>query len=152
METTVEKPKDEPTTVQRLVMQTLEHALDKICCDQHNDSSSLTGNTQASDLEWLAATLFEASNLGAGDVRTVDWLIGREQWEQIGLTRQAFMGDGPKRFEHLSDDEQDAWRKLARIVMYVIPAFAERVGHRWMLQAKAIRAVWHEFRDRDLSA
>lgn len=120
----------------------LDDAVDGISCDLHNDGASLVGNTQAGDLEWLARVLFEASRLGAGDVRTVPWLIGPEQWEALGLVPQALMGDGPRRFDHLDGSQKDAWLKLARIVLHVIPAFAERVGHRWMLQAKMAREVW----------
>lgn len=134
------------TELQQAVLKALEHGVDSLACERHNDGGNLTDNTQEGDLRWLAATLFAASRLGAGSVETVPWLIGREQWEQLGLTPVFHFGDGPRRWDMLSADQQDAWLKLASIVMYVIPAFAERVGHRWMLQAKAIREVWNEVR------
>lgn len=118
--------------------------VDSSYCDLHNKGQYLTGNTQASDLEWLARVLFEASNLGAGDIRTTEWLIGWEQWEQLGLTKEALMGDGPRRFDQMTADQQDAWIKLARIVLYVIPIFADRVGRRWTEQAKALKKIWHD--------
>lgn len=137
----------DPTEVQNDIDKACEMAVDEIACDRHNDGGDLVGNTQASDLEWLARNLFDASTLGASDVRTVEWLIGSEQWKELGLFRKSCF-DGPQAFDQLSDEQRDAWIKLARIVMYVIPAFAERVGHRWMKQAKAIREVWQKTRDR----
>lgn len=107
-----------------------------------NAGGYLTGNTQASDLEWFAGCLFEASRLGAAAVETVPWLIGREQWEALGLTPMALMGDGPRRWDMLTEEQKEAWRKLARICWYVLPTFAERVGNRFLEQAAALRALW----------
>lgn len=118
--------------------------LDNAYCTLHNLGANLRGNTQASDMEWLAQCLFSSSRLGAGDIKTVDWLIGYEQWQALGLTPQAMLGDGPRHWEALSEDERDAWRKLARICMYLLPALSERIGSRMMAQAKAIRAVWKQ--------
>lgn len=142
---------DTNTALRTIVSRELDHAIDSIACQRHNDGANLTGNTQITDLEWLARCLFNSSRLGAGDIRTVPWLIGREQWDELGLIPEAVFGDGPRRFDMLTDEQADAWRKLARIVMHVIPQFAERVGHRWMDQAKAIRSVWNDVREEELA-
>jgi hypothetical protein len=129
----------------------LDDAVDAVACDRHNDGAQLLGNTQASDLDWLARVLFEASRLGAGDVRTVPWLLGPEEWAVVGLTPQALLGDGPRRFDQLDEAGREAWRKLGRIVLHVIPAFAERVGQRWMAQAKMAQAAWKVVREQSLN-
>lgn len=127
---------------------TLTHVpWDQLYCELHNLSNDLLGNTQASDINWLAHTLWQSSRLGAGDIRSVPWLIGRDQWDYLGLTPEAIIGDGPRRWDMLTAEQQEAWKKLARIVLYVMPAFAERVGHRFMDQAKAFRAAWKIQRD-----
>jgi hypothetical protein len=107
-----------------------------------NCGATLTGNTQESDLEWLARVLFEASLYGMGDVRTVPWVVSRDEWERLGLVPMSLMGDGPKRFDRLGEADQEAWRKLARVCMWVMPSFADRVGSRFMEQASALEAVW----------
>ena len=33
------------------------------------------------------------------------------------------------------------------MVLLAIPDIAERIGERWMLQARAVRAVWNEIRE-----
>lgn len=100
------------------------------CCQLHNDSTYLTGNTQASDLDWLAQVLFDTSNVGAGCISMIHWLIGRDQWLHIGLKHRVLMGDGPRSWDMLTPDQAEAWRKLARIVLYVLPDFCSRVGRR----------------------
>lgn len=112
----------------------------------HNCGATLAGNTQADDLDWLARVLFEASNLGAGDVKTIPWLLRRDEWEFLGLQRQQLMGDGPRTWEQLTAPQQEAWRKLARVCLWVLPAFCDRVGSRFMEQAKALEAVWRQER------
>lgn len=141
---------DQVNELQAAVMRAIEHAVDALACDRHNDGGSLTGNTQASDQAWLASVLFSSSRLGAGDVRTMHWAISREQWKELGLEPEAIFGDGPRRFDMLTAEQREPWLKLARIVMYVIPVFADRVGRRWMLQSKAIRTVWEACREEDV--
>ena len=123
-------------------MSNQDRDLDNAYCVLHNLGANLCGNTQVGDLEWLAQSLFSASRLGAGDIRTVDWLIGIEQWEALGLTPQVLLGDGPRIWEALTEGERDAWRKLARICLYLLPAISERIGSRMLDQARAIRSVW----------
>lgn len=123
-----------------------EHELEHAMCILHNLGADLSANRQESDLEWLAAHLFEWSNLGAGDIKTVNWLLTNEQFEYLGLTRQALLGDGPRRWDCLSHEQQEAWRKIARICFYLMPRFAERIGHRYMQSAKAIQQEWNQCR------
>jgi len=122
--------------------------LDALACELHNTGSYLLGNTYDTDLIWLAKRLFQCSRLGAGDVRTTHWLLEREQWEALELKPEGLMG-APNRLEQLTDQEQEAWLKLARIVAHVMPFYAERVGRRFMMQAKAIRATETALRQQD---
>lgn len=114
----------------------------------HNLGATLVGNTQDSDLDWLARLLFEASRLGVGDVRTVPWIMSQQEWEYLGLTPQALVSNGPSRWDLLTVEQQYAWWRLARICFYILPHFAERVGHRFMAQARAIEGLWREERKR----
>lgn len=126
------------------VLQTLEAGVDSLACQLHNDGSDLTGNTAGSDIAWLAARLFEASTLGACDMRFRDWRINPEEFAELKLHPQGVWH--PERFDQLPEEKREAWIKLARVVTHVMPEFAERVGHRMMKQAEAVRAVWKELR------
>lgn len=120
--------------------------LDSAYCTLHNLGASLRGNQQSSDIEWLARSLFENSRLGAGDIKTVPWLIDVHQWDYLQLEPQALLGDGPRHWQVLSEEQRESWRKLARICLYVLPSFASRVGHRYMEQARALQQVWKQER------
>ncbi len=124
----------------------LKNARDNLHADLHNTGATLTGNTQQTDLEWLACRLFDWSRLGAGDVKTVDGMLNRRQWADLGLEPIALLGAGACVWDALNDGQKDAWLRLARIVFYVLPMFVERVGHRFMEQASALRQVWAEQR------
>jgi hypothetical protein len=127
----------------------LEIQLDSAACTFHNLGASLKSNRQENDLEWLAHTLFTNSRLGAGDIKTVPWLIGVDQWEYLGLEPEAILGDGPRNWDMLTDSQKEAWRSLARICLYVLPQFASRVGARYMDTSVALRQVWKEQRRSD---
>ncbi len=112
----------------------------------HNRAGTLLGNTQASDLDWLAQQLFSWSNLGAGDVKTVPWLMSAEDFAFVGLQREQLMGEGPHRWYMLTEQQQEAWRKLARICLFVLPRICERIGHRYEEQAKSLKEMWESVR------
>ena len=114
----------------------------------HNCCQTLLGNTQETDLEWFARVLFDGSNLGVGDIATVPWILGAKDWEEVKLRRQQLMGDGPRRWDHLTAEQQEAWRKLARVCLWCLPAFCDRVGNRFAEQAKALELVWRQQRQR----
>lgn len=110
----------------------------------HSVGQSLTGNTGKHDLVWLAAHLFSWSRLGAADIRSCHWLLDREQWDYFGLEPEAVFANGPRRYDDCTDKQKDAWLKLARICLHVFPQLAERVGHRWLEQAQALKEVFKE--------
>lgn len=132
------------SVMQEFALESMASAADQIQAERSNDGGTLLGNTQGSDLEWLARTLFDWSRLGAGCVTTVDWLLSREQWEHVGLTPQALLADYPRFWDALTEEHKEAWRKLGRIVMHVIPQFAERIGNRYIETAKAVKHVTAE--------
>ncbi len=111
--------------------------VDNFCCQAHNLGASLSGNTQDSDVAWTARWLYQSSNFGCGDVRTMQWSLDNKDFEQLCLTP-----DRPwtkQRWETLPATDREAWMKLARLVLYALPNIAERIGQRFMDQAKAIR-------------
>jgi hypothetical protein len=116
--------------------------LDAAACTLHNLGASLKGNQQASDIEWLARVLFENSRLGSGCISTVPWLVDSEQWDYLELEPQTLLGEGFYHWQALTETQQEAWRKLARICLYVLPSFASRVGSRYMQLSNALRATW----------
>ncbi|MBL1176938.1 hypothetical protein [Pantanalinema sp. GBBB05] len=127
-----------------------DNDLDSAYCTLHNLGASLRGNQQCSDIEWLARVLFENSRLGAGDISTVPWLIDVQQWDYLMLEPQAMLGNGPHHWQALTDEQREAWRKLARICLYVLPSFASRVGSRYMEQARALQQVWRQEQKQDI--
>ena len=114
-----------------------QEQIDSIACALHNMGGTLTGNTQSSDVEWFARWLYAASNFGMGDVRTMKWSISNDEFKNLGFTpdRQwtAF------RWETLPAEKRLAWEKLARLCLCALPYIAERIGHRFVEQAKALR-------------
>lgn len=105
----------------------------------HNVGATNVGNTQSGDVEWLARWLFGSSNFGMGSVDTFQWSISNEEFEKLGLLPdRSWTG---KRWETLDPAESEAWKKLARLCLYVLPQIAERIGHRFMEQAKMLRIV-----------
>lgn len=86
--------------------------LDAVACALHNDGASLSGNTAGSDIEWLARGLWQ-----------------RESREVPGA------------WDMRSDSTKDHYRSMACLFIEVMPGFAERVGHRMMLAAKAFRTL-----------
>lgn len=127
------------------VNKVLEHAADKLACDLHNDGGSLTGNTAASDVLWTARRLYDRSVIGASDVATRDWRITPEEFAELNLTPKPLWN--VVSFEDLPQPQKEACIKLPRMVLLALPDKAERIGERWMLQARAVRAVWNEIRE-----
>lgn len=116
--------------------------LDHAYCVFHNEGFNLAGNTQASDLEWFAELLFQRSELGAGWIKTIPWLLTREQYEYLGLQRQGLWDT--KRWDMLTEEQREAWRGMARIALSCLPDLADRIAHRYELQAAAIKQVMKE--------
>jgi len=106
-------------------------------CLLHNTGGQLAGNTQGSDVEWFARWLYGASNFGMGSVDTFHWSLTNDEFEKLGLLPdRQWTG---KRWETLEASEAEAWMKLARLCLYAMPHIAERIGHRFMEQAKGLR-------------
>ncbi len=111
--------------------------VDEISCTLHNLGATLSGNTQGSDLEWFAKWLYGSSNFGMGDVKTMEWSLSNAEFEEFGLAPdRQWTG---KRWEMLSEAQRAAWTKLARLCLYALPHIAERIGIRFMEQAKGLR-------------
>lgn len=105
----------------------------------HNVGATVAGNTQESDVKWFAQWLYGASNFGGGSVATMEWSLSNENFDKLGLVpERAWTG---KRWDTLEAAESEAWIKLARLCLYALPHIAERIGHRFMEQAKALRIV-----------
>jgi len=137
--------KSKPTSKRKGVRRVALHAVvrrddvETVSCILHNTGATLAGNTQSSDIEWFAHRLYHGSNIGMGWVETMHWSISNEEFEKLGLTP-----DRPwtvKRWETLEPAEAEAWRKLARLCLHSLPHIAERIGHRFMEQAKGLRIM-----------
>ena len=123
----------------RRVLTSRDEEIDEAACMMHNVGATLCGNTQASDIEWLARRLYQSSNFGMGSVDTMQWSLSNDDFEKLALTP-----DRPwtgKRWETLDESERSAWQKLARMCLYALPHIAERIGDRFIEQAKALRIV-----------
>lgn len=110
---------------------------DHVACWLHNNSGAITGNTEQSDAEWFARTLYQrTAHFGTFDARPFFSHISNEDFKRLGL-----VPDRPWtkcRWETLSDEERAIWVKLACACLAVLPELCERIGHRGMEQAKAI--------------
>lgn len=123
----------------RPLVKSKDQEIDEAVCMLHNVGVTNVGNTQSGDIEWLARWLFDSSNFGMGSVDTFQWSISNEEFEKLGLLPdRSWTG---KRWETLEPAESEAWKKLARLCLYALPHIAERIGHRFMEQAKMLRIV-----------
>lgn len=111
--------------------------VETVCCILHNMGGQCAGNTQASDVEWFARWLYGSSNFGAGSVDTFQWSLSNREFEVLGLLPdRQWTG---YRWETLPPKRKAAWMKLSRLCLYALPHIAERIGHRFMEQSKALR-------------
>jgi hypothetical protein len=123
----------------RFYLNKTEQEIDSVACILHNTGGRLAGNTQGTDVLWFAEWLYGASNFGMGDVKTMPWTLSNDQFEQLGLVPdRSWTG---KRWKTLEQSERDTWIKLARLCLYALPHIAERIGHRFMEQSKALRIL-----------
>lgn len=123
----------------RQVLTSRDQEIDEAACMLHNVGATLAGNTQSSDIEWLARWLYRGSNFGMGSVDTMQWSLSNDEFEKLTLTPDRPWTE--KRWETLDDSEREAWQKLARMCLYALPHIAERIGDRFIEQAKALRIV-----------
>jgi hypothetical protein len=86
--------------------------LDAIACTLHNDGSTLAGNTEATDVEWLARELFILHSKAV-----------------------------PGQWDTASQVTRDYWLDTAELFLKAMPRIAERIGHRMMATAKAVRLM-----------
>jgi hypothetical protein len=121
-----------------------EREVDAIGCYLHNAGANLMGNTQDSDLEWFARNLYQhCGTFGYNYPRPNGPLsasIDNAEFEKLGL-----LPDRPwtnKQWETLAPGEQIAWLKFAEATIHLLPKLAERIGHRFMEQSKALRVAW----------
>lgn len=118
------------------------HEAEQVACWLHNNSAAIVGNTEQSDAEWFARTLYQRSaNFGSFEARGFFSHITNEDFQRLGL-----VPDRPwtgKRWESLAEVQRAAWIKMACVCLSVLPELCERIGHRGMEQAKAI----HQYAD-----
>lgn len=87
---------------------------DALAAHLHNDGYALEGNTEANDVEWFARNL----------------------WAQdAGNTAADF--DRP----YVAENVREQWRRAARAVLAVLPAFQLRVAHRLITLSKVVRDI-----------
>jgi hypothetical protein len=86
--------------------------LDAVACTLHNDGGTLGGNTEGSDVDWLALIIWQD-----------------ESHEVPGL------------WNTLADGTKKHYRMRAMQFLRVMPRIAERIGNRMMTTAKAIRMI-----------
>lgn len=132
------------------------HDIENSLATLHNLGHSLAGNTQASDLDWFAALLFENSRLGVGDACSIPWLLDREEWKEVSsaitpgseLQPQGLFNP-PFRFEQITPEQQEAWRKLARICLYCLPRITDRIASRYINHSLALKEEWNRVREEE---
>ncbi len=116
-----------------------EQEIETAACVLHNCGGQLTGNTPADDVLWFARWIYGSSNFGMGSVDTFKWSLSNEEFEILGVVpERQWTG---KNWETLSPAEKMAWMKFARLCLYALPHVAERIGHRFMEQAKGLRIL-----------
>jgi hypothetical protein len=86
--------------------------LDTIACTLHNDGAALAGNTEAFDIEWLARELFILHSHAV-----------------------------PGQWDIAPQCTRDYWLDQAELFLKTMPRIAERIGHRMMATAKAVRML-----------
>lgn len=84
--------------------------LDAIACKFHNEGSGLVGNTEVSDVEWLAVLLFVQAD-----------------------------GRVPGEWSTTPEPTREHWMRMAGLFLQIVPQVADRIGHRWMRIAEAVR-------------
>lgn len=89
------------------------YILDSIACNLHNDGHSLLGNTEESDLRWLARMMWQEKNR----------MVGAGIWDT------------------LPQPERDAWIETAGIAVKCLPALMGRIAHRSITISKALRSL-----------
>src|SRR5262245_39776888 len=114
-----------------------ESVQEGVRCHLHNAGATLAGNTQGSDIEWFARWLYHASNFGSGWTATSHWSLSNAEFEMLGLIPDRAWTKS--RWETLSPARRQAWMKFSRLCLYALPHIAERIGHRFMEQAQALR-------------
>lgn len=88
-------------------------------CKIFNLAGTLEGNSEQSDIEWIAQNLYE---------------------------RSAFRSQAPWR--SLSDEGREDWRNIARAALEVLPLFMGRVGTRCREYAKVLESMARLHRSR----
>jgi hypothetical protein len=86
--------------------------LDTIAGTLHNDGADLAGNTAAFDIEWLARELFILHSHAV-----------------------------PGQWGTASQVTRDYWQDQAELFLKAMPRIAERIGHRMIATAKAVRLL-----------
>jgi hypothetical protein len=114
---------DRPTVEDAVHSKTLKRALsfvsqesrhwvlDALACTFHNEGYGLQGNTEKSDVRWLAHMIRSAETFGNND------------------------------FERIPKEDQERYLKLAEISIKALPALIERIASRYIGWAAALRSM-----------
>lgn len=92
--------------------ETRNYVADSLACHLHNEGYALEGNTEANDVEWFARRLWET------DVEPI-----RQRWDT------------------LTEDGREQWRRIARAVIAALPDYQLRVAHRLIALSKVVREI-----------
>jgi hypothetical protein len=85
---------------------------DALACHLHNTGYQLEGNTEASDVDWFAHSLWRAKT-----------------------------GGGPAAWDNAAEDVREQYRHTARLVIQVLPQYQLRVAHRLIALSKVVRDI-----------
>jgi hypothetical protein len=105
--------------------------LDSIACELHNRGYELLGNTEESDIEWFARTLWQS--VSASNVT-------KKAFNSFGLVPDRCWTK-KYRWEALSDAERGLWTTLATACIAVIPALQSRIGSRLVAISQCVRLM-----------
>lgn len=93
----------------------VNHVLDALACELHNEGYALSGNTAESDQDWFAQWLYTVSANRS--------YHGRTAWQM------------------LEPYEQKLWLALAQLCIECLPFLMERMASRYIAAAEAIRVL-----------
>lgn len=86
--------------------------IDAVYCAIFNAAGDLEGNTEKSDVEWFA----------------------RQIWQDVS-------GRVPGRWEGMTDDNKEFWRKVAKASLERLPYLMGRIAHRCRMYTQAINSL-----------
>jgi len=105
-------------------LETRHWVADALACHLHNTGYALDGNTEASDVTWFARAIWESETGGAH----------------------------PAFWENATEGFREGYRRTARSVIKVLPAYQLRVAHRLIELSKVVRDIERAIRSQHTPA